>query len=202
MISFVRGELAEIGDGTVVVDTGGVGYEIYVPASVIGSLPPAGCTVKLHTWFQVREDGMALFGFLTRDDLDVFKLLLRVNGVGPKVAMGVLSAMTPDEFRFAVLAEDDKTICRAPGMGKKTAQKVILELKDKLDPAEVFASRGEAASVASAAPGAADPRNDAAQALTALGYSAADAFRAVNAVELTDGMDTESLLKAALKVLF
>ena len=202
MIAFIKGELEYIGEGNVVIDTGNVGWEVNVPSSVTGSLPPVGGTVKLFTWFQVREDGMALYGFLTRDDLDVFKMLIKVSGVGPKAAVGVLSAMTPDEFRFAVLAEDEKTICRAPGLGKKTARKIILELKDKLDLEEAFEKKLENEHGASVSDGSQDARNEAIQALAALGYSSADAFRMVNAVGITDAMDTEAILKAALKAAY
>lgn len=200
MISFVRGEVSEIGEGLVVVDTGHIGYEIFVPSSVIGGLPPVGGTVKLYTWFQVREDGMALYGFLTRDDLDTFKLLLKVSGVGPKAAMNVLSAMTPDEFRFAVLADDVKSICAAPGLGPKTAKKIILELKDKFDLGDAFEKKIANDHGADAAPANEDAKSEAIQALVALGYSSADAFRAVKSLEDTQDMDAGAILKAALKV--
>ncbi len=203
MIAFIKGELADTGDGTVVIDTGNIGWEINVPSSVIGSLPPVGSTVKLHTWFQVWEDGMALYGFLTRDDLEVFKMLIKVNGVGPKAAVSVLSVLTPDEFRFAVLADDEKTICRAPGLGSKTARKIILELKDKLDLETAFEKKLEndhGSDTSAASTVSFDAKGEVVQALAALGYSSANAFRMVNAVEGASDMDTETLLRAALRV--
>jgi Holliday junction DNA helicase RuvA len=156
--------------------------------------------VKLHTWFQVREDGMALFGFLTKDDLDIFKMLIKVNGVGPKAAVSILSVLSPDEIRFAVLADDEKTICRAQGLGSKTARKIILELKDKLDLETAFEKKLQNEHGGTpAAPAAADARGEVVQALAALGYSSADAFRMVNSVEGASAMDTETLLREALR---
>jgi Holliday junction DNA helicase RuvA len=200
MIAFIKGELAETGEGTVIIDSGNIGWEINVPASVTGSLPPVGSTVKLHTWFQVREDGMALFGFLTKDDLDIFKMLIKVNGVGPRAAVSILSVLSPDEIRFAVLADDEKTICRAQGLGSKTARKIILELKDKLDLETAFEKKLQNVHGGTpAAPAAADARGEVVQALAALGYSSADAFRMVNSVEGASTMDTETLLREALR---
>ena len=138
MIAYIKGELAATDVDTVVVEAGGLGYEIYVPASVYEGLPALGAQVRLHTYLHVREGGIQLFGFLDRDSLEVFKLLITVSGIGPKGALGVLSVISPNELRFAILADDAKTISRAPGIGAKTARKLILELKDKLHPEDVF----------------------------------------------------------------
>ena len=132
MISYIRGTLVDCEEDKVIVDVGGVGYGIYMAGSAMGMLPPAGSEVKLHTYLSVKEDAMKLYGFFTRDDLRVFKLLIGVNGIGPKGGLGVLSVLSPDDLRFAVLSNDVKAICAAPGIGKKTAEKLILELKDKL----------------------------------------------------------------------
>lgn len=199
MISFVQGILAEVHEDTVVIEAGSLGWEIFVPGTMISRLPQTGSEVRLYTWLQVREDGMALFGFLTPDDREVFKLLLRVNGVGPKAAMGVLSALTPDEFRFAVLADDEKTIMRAPGLGRKTAQKIILELKDKLDLADAFEKKRE--NDHPSAPDAGEAAGEAVQALTALGYTAGEALRAVRSLTVTPEMDAGQILKLALRQL-
>ena len=137
MISFVRGIAADMTENSVIVETGGIGYEIYMTGEGLSQLH-MGEEVKIHTYFQVREDAMQLYGFLKKDDLQMFKLLLGVNGVGPKAAMGVLSGITADELRFAVLSDDVKTLSKAPGIGKKTAQKLILELKDKLKLEDAF----------------------------------------------------------------
>ena len=146
---------------------------------------------------------MQLFGFLTRDDLQVFKLLLGVNGIGPKAGLGILSALSADELRFAVLADDAATIAKAPGIGKKTAQKLILELKDKLSLEDAFEKKLENQAVKNAAPsGNQQNIHEAVEALAALGYSSTEALRAVKKVEHVDTMSVEELLKAALKHMF
>ena len=131
MISFIRGTVADLTETSVIVESGYIGFEINMTGNALAQLH-IGQEVKLHTYFQVREDAMVLYGFFNKDDLQVFKLLLGVNGVGPKAALGVLAGITADELRFAVLSDDVKTLSKAPGIGKKTAQKLILELKDKL----------------------------------------------------------------------
>ena len=143
---------------------------------------------------------MQLYGFLTRDDLRMFKLLLGVNGIGPKAGLGVLSALSADELRFAVLADDAASIAKAPGIGKKTAQKLILELKDKLNLEDAFEQKlVNQAAKSPAASGETDGIHEAVQALTALGYPSADALRAVKKVENAQNMTVEDILKAALK---
>ena len=211
MIAYIKGELAATDVDTVVVEAGGLGYEIYVPASVYEGLPAVGAQVRLHTYLHVREGGIQLFGFLDRDSLEVFKLLITVSGIGPNGALGVLSVISPNELRFAILADDAKTISRAPGIGAKTARKLILELKDKLHPEDVFgrqlgsteSSAAAGANIASEEAGAADAMNrirrEAVAALEALGYSATESLQAVRRVELQEDMDTEELLKRALK---
>ncbi len=200
MISYVRGELISVDAESIVVEAGQIGYNIRVPQSLVGQLPPIGEEVRIYTHFQVREDAMQLFGFLTRDDREIFRMLLGVSGVGPKVALGILSVMTTDDLRFAVLSGDAKAIARAPGLGPKTAQKVILELKDKLNLEEAFEKRLEhGAQGAASGAAASDAKGEAVEALTALGYSATEALRAVRGVEGADGMDVEELLKQALK---
>lgn len=202
MISFVRGKIAELTEHSVILDTGSMGYEIYMTGAALDRLSHIGDTVKIHTYFQVREDAMQLFGFLSRDDLNMFRLLLGVNGVGPKAALGILSGITPDELRFAVLSEDVKTISKAPGIGKKTAQKLILELKDKLkleDAFELKMKHEQEEGMAFAESESRDGHQEAVEALVALGYSNTDALRAVRQVTEVDPGDVEAILKAALK---
>ena len=155
-----------------------------------------GEEVKLYTYLNVREDAMILYGFLTKDDLRVFKLLIGVNGIGPKGALAVLSVMTTDDLRFAVLGDDAKAIAKAPGA--KTAQRVILELKDKLSLEEAFELKSEHVSRQNEN-GSSGVKNEAVQALVALGYASSEALKALNGIEITDDMDVETLLKAALK---
>ena len=145
---------------------------------------------------------MQLYGFLSKDDLAMFRLLLGVNGIGPKAALGALSGITADELRFAVLSDDVKTISKAPGIGKKTAQKLILELKDKLKLEDAFEMKMAHQQEAAAAMGGESGENghqEAVEALVALGYSSTDALRAVRKVTDVDPNDVEAILKAALK---
>ena len=137
MIALVKGILESVEEDRVVVETGGIGFEILVPGSVMQSLPAAANPVKIHTYTHVREDAIQLFGFLHRSELAMFKLLIRVNGIGPKAALGILSAMDADTLRFAIVSGDSRTISKAPGIGPKTAEKLILELRDKIDLSDV-----------------------------------------------------------------
>ena len=204
MIAYIRGTLAYIEpeESIAVLETGGIGYRILMSGRDLDLLPAAGEELRLYTYLQVREDAFVLFGFFTREDRKLFQQLLRVNGIGPKAALGVLSALSADDLRFAVLADDAKAIAKAPGIGLKTAQKLILELKDKLSLEEAFEARlenSQAKAAAGAAPDLSEARNEAVEALTALGYSASDSLKAVRKVEAADGMNVEDILKAALK---
>lgn len=200
MIAFIQGELCDAGQDTIVVACHGIGYEIQIPVSVAQALPDPGNVVKIYTYTYVREDALGLFGFLTKDDLAVFKLLITVNGVGPKAALAILSAMTADELRFAILAEDAKAIAKAPGIGPKTAKRMIIELKDKLNLESMIEGHGDA-EMSSSGHGDVDAnvRDEVIMALTALGYGNTEAVRAVRAVSGADEMDSETLLKQALK---
>lgn len=201
MIAYLKGEVVEIEEDKLILESGTIGYNISMPASALdGTLRP-GQEVKIHTHLHVREDAMQLYGFLTRDDLKMFRMLLGVSGIGPKAALGILSGLSADELRFAVLSDDVKTISRAPGVGKKTAQKMILELKDKLDLQEAFDTKTMHVQDASQAETGdlADARKEAVQALTALGYSGSEALRAVKQVDMSPDMNVEEILKQALK---
>ncbi len=198
MIAYVKGQLAEKYEDSVVIEQGGVGLCILIPASLSDRLPPCGSEVKLHTYLYLREDGMSLYGFLAREDLAIFRLLLTVSGIGPRGALGILSTVTPDNLRFAILSEDAKTIAKAPGIGVKTAKKLIIELKDKLDLSEALELSKEHKESADTEH-IGTVRAEAVEALTALGYSAAESLSAVKKVEITEEMTVEKLLRAALK---
>ena len=198
MYAYIKGVLADVEEESVVVEAGGIGYRIYTTGQTFDYLPAVGEEVKLYTYLKVREDAMILYGFLTKDDLRVFKLLIGVNGIGPKGALAVLSVMTTDDLRFAVLGDDAKAIAKAPGIGAKTAQRVILELKDKLSLEEAFELKSEHVSRQNEN-GSNGVKNEAVQALVALGYASSEALKALNGIEITDDMDVETLLKAALK---
>lgn len=199
MISFVKGPLAEIDEDSIVIENGNLGLEVFVPLTVLTKLPSVGTEVKLFTYFQVREDAMCLYGFLDRQDLKMFKQLIRVNGIGPKGALGILSALEPDELRKAIVTGDAKGISKAPGVGAKTAQRIILDLKDKIDLEELLPESIPQES--NSKPALEGVTGEAIDALTALGYSYAEASRAVRQVEMTDSMTVEDVLKTSLKYL-
>lgn len=204
MFSYIRGPLTEVTEDMIVVETGGIGWNIHVPLSVLEQLPRVGEEVRVYTSFQVREDAMTLYGFLTRQDLQMFRQLLGVNGIGPKAALGILSALKPDDLRLAIVSEDSRAIARAPGIGPKTAKRVILDLKDKISMEDILpAGYGVGAEAAGAAPvsGMDGAGKEAIEALVALGYSMSEAARAVRQVEITDDMTAEVVLKASLKYL-
>ena len=200
MIAFVRGTAVDMTENSVIVEAGGIGYEIYMTGTDLSQIH-MGEEVKIHTYFNVREDAMQLYGFRSKDDLQMFKLLLGVNGVGPKAAVGVLAGITADELRFAILSDDVKTLSKAPGIGKKTAQKLILELKDKMKLEDAFEIKlaHEQEKAATGLGEVSDGRQEAVEALVALGYSSTDALRAVRKVTDVASDDVEGLLKAALK---
>ena len=192
MYSYIRGPLAEVELDHIVIDVYGVGYTIYIPTNCMEYLPGIGEECKIHTYLYVREDAMMLYGFLTKDDLDLFKQLISVSGIGPKGALGILSAL------LAILAGDSKAIAKAPGIGAKTAQRVILELKDKMSLEDAFEKKLDHEKVMMASSNN-QVKNDAVLALTALGYSSSESLKAVSKVEITPEMDVEAVLKLALK---
>lgn len=198
MIAYIKGELASVLEDKIVVDVGGIGYGIFMPGQSMGNLPAMGQEVKIHTYLNVKEDAMQLFGFLTKDDLEMFKLVIGVNGIGPKGGLGILSALSADDLRFAVLSNDIKAISKAPGIGKKTAEKLILELRDKISMEDALES-----SLANAGETYTPPNQEvtgeAVQALVALGYGSTEALKAVRKVPVTDEMEVEEVLRQALK---
>lgn len=199
MIAYLRGEVAARNENSVVLEVNNIGYLVYVSGRDADRLAGFRKEVCVHTYMHVKEDALQLYGFCTQDDLEIFKLLLGVNGIGPKAALGVLTALSADDLRFAILSEDAKAIAKAPGVGNKTAQKVILELKDKLSLEDAFEKRLTNQNDLTVSDGMTDSKGEAVQALAALGYSNTDALKAVNKAEITDDMDTEAILKAALK---
>lgn len=199
MYAYIKGELAEINIDHIVIETGGIGYQIFIPGQTFEYLPALGEELKVYTYLYLREDAMILYGFLTKDDLELFKLLISVSGIGPKGGLAILSTLDADDLRFAVLSGDAKAIAKAPGVGGKTAQRVILELKDKMSLEDAFEKKTQHVQEAVNASAAGSVKNDAVLTLTALGYSSTESLKAVSRVEITDGMDVEDVLKAALK---
>ena len=203
MIAYLKGTLEEIGNDYIVVDVNNIGYLVKVSLRVIEGLPGVRSQIKIHTYTYVREDVLALYGFLSKDDLQMFLLLLGVNGVGPKGALGILSMFSAQELRLAIISQDSKTIAKAPGIGAKTAQRMLIDLKDKVSVEETFEKMGEqSVNMISTQATNSGARGDAIEALTALGYSTSESMKAVNAVEVTEDMSSDAILKLALKHLF
>lgn len=202
MIAFVRGKVEDISEENVIVDVGNIGINVRISSRTASLLPGIGEEVKLFTYTLVREDTFNLYGFLTRDDLEIFKKLITVNGIGPKGGLAILSVMSADDLRFAVISGDAAAIARAPGVGKKTAERVILDLKDKISLEDTLIHREMQVPGEEVITGNDKARNEAVEALVALGYSSADALRAVKGVKGQEEMDVETLLKLALKNMF
>ena len=211
MVAFIEGTVAGLSESAVEIDVGGIGFEVLVSAQTLSRLSGTGRerSVKLYTSLYVREDAMLLYGFLSKDELVLFKRLITVSGIGPKGGLSLLSALSADELRFAILTGDVKSISRAPGIGKRTAERLIIDLRGKLEmdaagsiaaSAAGFAQQGEAEAPEE---GGASAAREAADALTALGYARMEALKAVQqaAASMEDGesADTETLLKAALR---
>lgn len=201
MIAYIKGSLAMVTDSEIIVENGGIGYRIMVPASLADVLPHTGSEVCVHTYMNVREDAVQLFGFLEMDDLEMFGKLITVNGIGPKAALGILSAMSSDDLRFAILSDDVKAIAKAPGIGPKTAGKLILELKDKVDLEEAFEKKLSNVQKREKENAGADDEvvGEAVSALVALGYSQSEALKSVKSVDITPDMTAGQLLREGLK---
>ena len=201
MYAYLKGELEGITEDGIIVEVNNIGYNVRIPKEMISQLPPMHYKVQIYTYTSVREDAFQLYGFLTAKDLELFKKLITVNGIGPKVAQGILSVMDADTLSFAIMAGDAKMISKAPGVGAKSVERIILDLKDKIsiDVSELSSS------------GVDDNRtkqhtdfikNEAVEALVALGYSQFEAAKAVSKVERNDDDTVESVLKAAFKYLY
>lgn len=197
MFSYIKGILEEVDTNSVVIENNGIGYELSIPAKEIECLPPKGREVKLFTYLQVREDALALFGFSDKESLNMFKQLLLVSGVGPKAAIAILSALSVNELKVAILSQDSKVISKAQGIGAKTAQRIIIDLKDKVNIDDVVLKddnhMSEVQNISSAA------KKEAVLALTALGYSSKEAEQAVAQVDDDEEYTVEDYLKLALK---
>ena len=201
MINYVSGILSEIEDNIIIVEAGGIGYGINVPASLIGELPKAGSAVRIYTYFSVKEDSESLYGFINKEDRDMFRQLISVNGVGPKGALAILSVIRPDDLRLAIATGDSKSISRAQGIGAKTAERVILELKNKVGDINAIGAAvlGGKSAGTIAAGKQYGPVSEAMDALIMLGYSRMEAGKALSLVNVNEDMPTEEVLRLALK---
>jgi Holliday junction DNA helicase RuvA len=191
MIGFLRGRLVRRQPPALLVDVGGVGYELEAPMSTFYRLADAGVEVELHTHLVVREDAHLLFGFATEDERRLFRELLRISGVGPKIALALLSGIDVDTFVRCVETEDVATLVRIPGVGRRIAERLVIEMRDRIQ------SRGQAGAGAASA-GRGDARSEATAALVALGYRPAEAARLLQAVA-ADDVGTEDLIRRALQ---
>lgn len=197
MISHIRGTVLEKSTHSVVVEANGLGYELEVPVSTAFDLPDQGVEVSLFTHFVVREDAQLLFGFMKRSDRDVFRTLIKINGVGPKVAVSILSCFDASALALCVETENLSALVKVPGIGKKTAERLLIELRDKLK-VQVSASADLVSSAAAPASASLDSKTEAVAAMEALGYKPAEAEKLIKKVYSED-LSVEALIKAALK---
>lgn len=197
MISYISGTIDSIEKDKVVIDCNGMGYGIFMPLNSLETLGD-GEQVKIYTYLSVREDAMQLYGFLTREELNLFKLLIGVSGVGPKGGLAIISTCPGDSLQMAIISGDAKAISKAPGVGTKTAQRIIIELKDKLDINDIIENSNGMNTNSCIN----EAQKDAIEALVALGYSHTMATDAVKKIKDVDDLDAEGLIKQALKNLF
>lgn len=191
MISYIKGVIDSVESDRVIIENNQIGYNILMPATSLETLG-VGEEVKIYTYFNVREDSMQLFGFFSKEELELFKKLISVSGVGPKGGLAIVSALPGEQLQMAIISGDAKAISKAQGIGAKTAQRIIIELKDKIDLEEIIHTP-ENESISGSI------QSDTVDALVSLGYSKGDAFSAVKKIEITENMDVEEVLKKALK---
>ncbi len=201
MFAYLNGILADVSEDNCVIDVHDIGYNVKISGQTLGLLPGIGEQVKLYTYTNVKEDAFQLFGFLRKDELDLFKILITVNGIGPKGALSLLSAMDADDLRLAIVNQDVKAISKAPGIGKRTAERLILELKGKLAVTASLIEREIQQYQGSVMIDSAN-KKEAVDALVALGYGHSESVKAVNQVEGAEDMEVGALLKAALMKIF
>lgn len=202
MIAYVHGIVEDIAEDNVIIDVGGIGYNVRISADTAARLPGVGEPVRLYTYTYVKEDAFLLYGFLSRSELAMFKLCITVSGIGPKGGLAILSVMDVDSLRFAIMSGDTKAISRAPGIGARTAQRLILELKDKITIDESLINREIAATAGEKYVADSAQKQEAVEALVSLGYGQAESLKAVNSIEGIESMDSGAVLKAALKKMF
>ncbi len=198
MISYLSGTVAYQAqdEDSIILDVGGIGYEVFCSPRTLSALPQIGEQTKIFTYMSVKDDGISLFGFLTREDQKMFLKLLSVSGVGPKGALAILSAFSPQEIAIAIISNDVATLAKAKGVGKKTAQRIILELKDKCSTDDAINTAVAVDFMGSAN----EPKLEAIEALIALGYSPSEASKAVKMVN-PEGLSTEEILKLSLQIM-
>lgn len=202
MIAYIKGIVEDITEDNVVLDVHDIGYNVKISADTAGRLPATGEMAKLYTYTLVKEDAFQLYGFLTRDELELFKLCITVNGIGPKVAQAILAVMDTDSLRFAIMSGDVKAISKAPGVGKRTAERLILELKGKITMEDTSIGKEIVSHGGNVMAADTDQKREAVEALVSLGYGQAESLKAVNSIEGIESLDSGAILKAALKKMF
>lgn len=202
MLAYIKGTVEVIGEDSCVLECNGIGYQVYSSTEVLSHLS-LGTSIKLHIYMSVKEDGVSLFGFLNEAELKVFKLLIGVSGIGPKGALSIMSVLSVDELRMAVISDDFKAISKANGIGPKTAQRAVIELKDKFKLEDVFMTSIADDMAVNAnvdiTPNTGDTIKEAALALTSLGYSNIEAMKAIKKLGDVSGLSVEEVIKQALK---
>lgn len=200
MIAFVKGKLEDIFTDYIVIDKDGIGIQVYTTTTVIEQLPQKGKDIKMHTYLHVREDVLQLFGFLHASDLKMFKLLITVNGIGPRAALSILSSIKTDTLIFAILSEDIQTISKAQGVGKKIAGKIVVEIKDKVG--LIGGEEGDIVKNTTSIKEHSDSisKMEAIEVLVALGYTRTEAMKAVNGLDI-ENQSSDEVVKLALKTL-
>lgn len=195
MYAYIYGQIVVKEPENLIVEANQIGYNIHIAPGMVPRFPEVGQMAKIYTYTSVREDAFWLYGFTSKDELNLFKLLITVSGIGPKGAMGVLSVMDVDTLRLAILSQDVKMIAKAPGVGAKSASRIVLELKDKVKPEDVIGSSTQSEDSSAAA----IVRQEAGEALVALGYTVSDAYRVLQQIEITEENTVEDVIKAALR---
>ena len=198
MYAYIEGTIEQITEAGIVLDHDGIGYEIGMSSSDLAALSGRREPLRIYTYFQVSENGVSLFGFLDRKEKELFLLLISVNGVGPKAAIAILGTLSVEALTFAILEEDVKSLTAAPGIGAKTAKRILLDLRDKIDAEEAIEAHLDAGGAETGLPSA---QNDAREALIALGYSAVDVRGAFSKMTIPEEATAEDLIRAALKEL-
>lgn len=195
MYAYIYGEIIEKEPENLVIECNHIGYNIHIAPGMLAKFPPIGQMTRVYTYTSVREDAFWLYGFTTKDELSLFKLLITVSGIGPKAAMGILSVMDVDTIRLAVISQDAKMIAKAPGVGAKSASRIVLELKDKIKPEDVIGKpvdEDESSIVGTI-------RQEATEALVSLGYTVSDAYKVLQKLDINEDTRVEDVIKMALR---
>ena len=195
MYAYIYGEIIEKEPENIVIECNHIGYNIHIAPGMLPKFPFVGQMARIYTYTSVREDAFWLYGFNSKEELSLFKLLITVSGIGPKAAMGILSVMDVDTIRLAVISQDAKMIAKAPGVGAKSASRIVLELKDKIKPEDVIGKSAddEEDSVIGTL------RQEATEALVSLGYTVSDAYKVLQKLEINEDTKVEDVIKMALR---